>query len=82
MKVLGYNVRATPNGNRLRVEVEDGDGRRRTLECPAPADETRYPRTVLDLIALAEQPKSHRSQEEYEGGYELYDTNSWVKRFR
>lgn len=82
MKVISYHVRATPVGDRLRVEVEDSEGRRRSLECPAPADETRYPHTVLDLLALAEQPKTRISQEEYEGGYELYDTHSWVKRFR
>lgn len=83
MKLLGYNVRATPNGDRLRVEVEDDNGRRRTLECPAPADSTRHSRTVLDLLALAEQPKTAISQEERDGGYEFYNTTqTWVKRFR
>jgi hypothetical protein len=82
MKLLNYVVRTTPNGLRLRVEVEDSAGRRRTLECHAPADESKHPRAVLDLLALAEEPKRERTQEEYDGGFELIDPQPWVMRFK
>jgi hypothetical protein len=81
LKLLSYSVRATPVGLRLRALIEDANGRVRTVECAAPADESKHPRAVLDLLALAEQPKKYLTPEEHDLGIEYYELYPWVKRF-